>query len=149
MVIGIEPTKVLIELFGTCQVSVEKNELEEENSTLETQIGRLKKEVEERVLQSKPDLNAPPPNCLAMPSQEPILSQQPHTVFVVPLHSDLQAYSHRDSTSLICKPTPNLSKPHARYPTSGDSWPPQLLRKQPEDSNSSIFSPRERGLDTM
>jgi FtsZ-binding cell division protein ZapB len=43
-------------------VTVEKNELREENSVLENQIGKLQGELESRVAaQSTPVLNVPPP----------------------------------------------------------------------------------------
>ncbi|XP_024018561.1 transcription factor bHLH47 [Morus notabilis] len=117
-------------------VTVEKNELREENSTLGTQIGKLQSEIEARVVQSKPDLNAPPPDCLTMPAPEPTLGQV-HTVLVLPFHSDLQAYPLSDAAQVTSNPTSNVSKPHARYPTSGDSWPAQLLRQQPEAEEDS------------
>lgn len=118
------------------QVTVEKNELREENSTLGTQIGKLQSEIEARVVQSKPDLNAPPPDCLTMPAPEPTLGQA-HTVLVLPFHSDLQAYPLSDAAQVTSNPTSNVSKPHARYPTLGDSWPAQLLRQQPEAEEDS------------
>ena len=42
-------------------MTVEKNELREENSALEIEIEKLQSELEERIAQSKPDLNVPPP----------------------------------------------------------------------------------------
>ena len=87
------------------QVNVEKNELKEENSTLETQIQKLQSEIETRVAQSKPDLNVPPdfqqtelsshfhgdhPGLAAV---EPAL-QQASAFLVVPIRPDIQAYCH-------------------------------------------------------
>ncbi|KAK7304613.1 hypothetical protein VNO77_42497 [Canavalia gladiata] len=46
-------------LYETHYITVEKNEVEEENSVLETQIEKLKGDIEARVGQSRPDLNAP------------------------------------------------------------------------------------------
>ncbi|PON93629.1 Myc-type, basic helix-loop-helix (bHLH) domain containing protein [Trema orientale] len=117
-------------------VTVEKNELKEENSTLETQIGRLQSELEARVLHSKPDLNAPPPECLAMPADEPSLGQ-PHTVIVVPLIPDASQLPSNP-------PTSNVSKPHARYPTSADSWTSQLLREQQPKAGKELLKDRNR-----
>ncbi|KAG8652461.1 transcription factor bHLH47 isoform X2 [Manihot esculenta] len=114
-------------------VTIEKNELKEENSALETQIEGLKSELEARVSQSKPDLNVPPPEfhhpeltqhfpgeSLRLPAADATL-QQAQAVIVVPLHPELQGYPVTNS---------NVSKPHARYPTSTDSWPSQLLEEQ-------------------
>ena len=42
-------------------MTVEKNELREENSALEIEIEKLQGELEERIAQSKPNLNIPPP----------------------------------------------------------------------------------------
>ncbi|XP_031269019.1 transcription factor bHLH47-like [Pistacia vera] len=145
-----EATRLLKDLFGQIDslrkenasllsesryVSVEKNELEEENSTLESQIEKLQSEIEARVAHSKPDLNVPPPESQAshfpgdsygLSAVEPAL-QQASAVYVVPIRPELQAYSTPDSAQLSTKPASNVSKPHARYPTSADSWPSQLL----------------------
>ncbi|PRQ16143.1 putative transcription factor bHLH family [Rosa chinensis] len=123
-------------------MTVEKNELREDTSALETQIERLQSELQERVRQSKPDLNVPPVevrqevashfpgNCVGFPAQESGLQQAP-AVFVMPLHPDLQTYPPADSAHLTSKINSNVSKPHPRYPTSVDSWPFQLLSEQP------------------
>ncbi|KAL6183122.1 hypothetical protein ACLB2K_044533 [Fragaria x ananassa] len=119
-------------------MTVEKNELREDTSALETQIERLQSELQERVFQSKPDLNVPPVevashftgNCLGLPAQESALQQSP-AVFVMPLLPDLQTYPPADSAHLTSKTNSNVSKPHARYPTSTDCWPFQLLGEQP------------------
>lgn len=121
------------------QVTIEKNELKEENSSLESQIEVLQSELHARVVQSKPDLNIPPEfqqpelsshfpgDSYGFPAAvEPTLSQAP-AVLVVPIHSDLQAYSASDVAQLTSKPASNVSKPHARYPNPADSWPSQLL----------------------
>ena len=42
-------------------MTVEKNELREENFALEIETEKLQSELEERIAQSKPDLNIPPP----------------------------------------------------------------------------------------
>ncbi|KAK4264207.1 hypothetical protein QN277_025416 [Acacia crassicarpa] len=120
-------------------VTMEKSELKEENSALETQIEKLQGEIEARIAQSKPDLNAPPPmelgppeqtaifpgECLQLPSVDPTLQQGP-ALLVVPLCPHVQP-SFPTSNSIV-------SKPHARYPTPADSWPSQLLGEQPTSS---------------
>lgn len=149
-----EATRLLKELFGQIEslkkenaslvseshyVNVEKNELQEENSTLETQIRELKSEIGTRLSQSKPDLNEPPPlpsqfhgDHPGLPAVEPV-PQQPSALLVVPIHPDIQTYPTPDpGTQQQPAPKTNcvVSKPHARYPTPADSWPSQLLGKQ-------------------
>ncbi|CAN1179940.1 Transcription factor bHLH47 [Linum perenne] len=101
-------------------VTIEKNELKEENSVLETQIGDLRSKVRARLVQTKPDLNIPPPEFEQQPETTAGLS--PHFLgcpsVVLPIDSNLQYLSVIES---------NVSKPHARYPTTDDSWPLQLL----------------------
>lgn len=124
------------------QVSIEKNELKEENSTLETQIQKLQSEIGTRVAQSKPDLNEPPLGFQqselsshfrgdrpGLPAVEPAL-QQASALLVVPIHPDIQAYPVPDSMQPTANTNSIVSKPHARYPTPADSWPSQLLGKQ-------------------
>ncbi|XP_030458144.2 transcription factor bHLH47 [Syzygium oleosum] len=119
-------------------VTVEKNELKEENSALEAQIEKLQSELRARVAESKPDLNAPPPECTqpavtanypgdatGLATAEPPL-QQTHAVIIVPLQPDLSSYPVH---------APHVSKPHPRYPTPADSWPSQLLGDQTAGRN--------------
>lgn len=133
----------VIGLIG--QVTMEKNELKEENSSLETQIEKLQGEIQARIAQSKPDLNAPPQLELESPEQttfsgqsfqlptvDPTLQQGP-TVLVVPFRPDLQA-AYPAPTEITPNPPLVISKPHARYPTPADSWPSQLLGEQPTSS---------------
>ncbi|XP_019464079.1 PREDICTED: transcription factor bHLH47-like isoform X1 [Lupinus angustifolius] len=129
-------------------VDMEKNELKEESSVLEAQIEKLHGEIQAKVAQSKPDLNAPPSlelelqaqtnyphQSLQLPSIEPTLPQGP-AVLVVPFRPDLQAvFSAPNVAELAPKPASVVSKPHARYPTPADSWPLQLLLgEQPTSS---------------
>ncbi|GMH01353.1 hypothetical protein Nepgr_003192 [Nepenthes gracilis] len=124
-------------------VTTEKDELKDENSALESQIKKIQSEIEERVAQSKPDLNVVPRECwqaetashfadappASFPAVDPTLQQPPilGPLYVIPVGPDVQAFS---------KPAPsNVSKPHARYPTLADSWPLQLLEKLPEENS--------------
>ncbi|KAK9278412.1 hypothetical protein L1049_027977 [Liquidambar formosana] len=126
-------------------MTMEKNELKDENSALESQIKELQSEVQVRTVQSKPDLNVAPPefqqpelishfpeDCLRLPIVEPRLQQPPLAgpVYVIPICNDLQSYREPDAAHLASKPTSNVSKPHPRYPNPGDSWPSQLLGEQ-------------------
>lgn len=151
-------------------MTTEKNELKEENSTLENQIEKLQSELVARTVQSKPDHNVPPSseykqpefaspfvgNSLTMPASEPVFPQAP-AVFVVPLSHDLQAYPLPSATQLTSNPTSQVSKPHARYPTSVDSWPSQLLGEQPRagkefpnsEINSSVTGERAQCPDNL
>ncbi|CAJ1944071.1 unnamed protein product [Sphenostylis stenocarpa] len=121
-------------------VTMEKNELKEENCSLETQIEKLQGEINARVAQSKPDLNVHPhlelapleqPNfpgqSLQLHTMEPNL-QQGSAVLLVPFPPDLQAsFPASNVTEVAPNSTSVISKPHARYPTAADSWPSQLL----------------------
>ncbi|KAF8037248.1 hypothetical protein BT93_B0226 [Corymbia citriodora subsp. variegata] len=170
-----EAARLLKEIFGQIEglkkenvtllsesryVTVEKNELKEENSALEAQIEKLQSELRARVAESKPDLNAPPPECTqpavaanypgdttGLATAEPPL-QQTHAVIIVPLQPqpDLSSYPVH---------APHVSKPHPRYPTPADSWPSQLLGDQvprrnelPLCSGDNGCSNRENGPDS-
>ncbi|KAA8540953.1 hypothetical protein F0562_024909 [Nyssa sinensis] len=80
-------------------VSVEKNELQDENSALEAQIGKLQSDIEERLAQSNPDLNVAPSEFQQSELTSHGLQQAPivSPVFVIPIHSDLQAYPEPDA----------------------------------------------------
>lgn len=151
-------------------MTIEKNELREDNSALETQIEKLHSEIEDKVVQSKPDLNAAPPcaelrpkvashfpgTSVSLPTQDPSLQQAP-AVFVMPLCPDLQSYPLPDAAQLTSNTTSHVSKPHARYPTSVDSWPSQLLGEKPTagkesrqlGNSSNICRSRETDPDNM
>ncbi|BAT76590.1 transcription factor bHLH47 [Vigna umbellata] len=120
-------------------VTMEKNELKEENCSLETQIEKLQGEIQARVAQSKPDLNVPPHleldpleqsnfpgQSLQLHTMEPNL-QQGSAVLLVPF-PDLQASFPAANVNEVAPNSSSVvSKPHARYPTAADSWPSQLL----------------------
>ncbi|TKY73395.1 Transcription factor bHLH47 [Spatholobus suberectus] len=135
-------------LSETHYVTMEKNEVVEENSSLKTQIEKLQGEIKTRVAQSKPDLNVPPhlelqqlekttkfpKDSHQLSSIKPTL-QQGQAVLVVPLsHHHQDALSTHKVAELTPKPTSTISKPHARYPTPMDLWPLQLLAGQPTSS---------------
>ncbi|KAL6997342.1 hypothetical protein U1Q18_007468 [Sarracenia purpurea var. burkii] len=111
-------------------VTIENNEIHDENSALEAQIEKLRTEIKETAVLSKPDLNVPPPDeSTSHFSVEPLLQQGSciNPVYVIPVCS---AYLEQDNTQLAPKPMiSNVSKPHARYPTASDSWPSKLLGK--------------------
>lgn len=130
-------------------VTVEKNELVEENSALESQVEKLQSEIMERTqAQSSMNLNF-------WPSQSPIAASElqedslrlPSTdhqlqspsivapIFVVPLHHDSQIY-HKGPQNDTAEDSPcnaslsNVKKPRPRYPSPSDSWPSHLLDGQ-------------------
>lgn len=123
-------------------VNIEKNELRDENSVLEDQIDKLQTEIKERAALYKPDLNSAPSefqqtevtqhcpgSSLRFPSADQALQQSSVVgpVLVVPFASGLRAYPEAGAPRSISI----VSKPHARYPTPGDSWPSQVLGDQP------------------
>ncbi|KAJ8753333.1 hypothetical protein K2173_019732 [Erythroxylum novogranatense] len=124
-------------------VTIEKNELKDENSALESQVGELQCELEARLAQPKHDFNEPPefqqpeftPHLPVEPLRSPAadaIMQQAPAVFVVPFRPDIQQ-GYPVSSS-------HVSKPHARYPTAADSWPSQLLGEQFTNSKAVQFS---------
>lgn len=119
-------------------VSMEKNELREDNSALEAQIKKLQSELEERI-RSIPAWNSDPSqldhNSTAPQLPEdhlmfPVTDHASQTapvvgpVFVVPLHQDLQTFPQPNAAAS------NVSRPHARYPSPSDCWPSQILDSQ-------------------
>ncbi|KAK4779040.1 hypothetical protein SAY86_006568 [Trapa natans] len=157
-----EATRLLKEIFGHIEslkkenvallseshyVTIEKNELREENSALEAQIEKLQGELRARALLNKPDLNGPPPPEYHQQPEYPSMEhpmQQPPAVLIVPIHPEIQpSYSMQP---------PQVSKPHARYPTPADSWPSHLLKEKTDkrtelqlnDSNHSCSNSKTR-----
>ncbi|VVB04520.1 unnamed protein product [Arabis nemorensis] len=145
-----EATRFLKDVFGQIEslrkdhasllsesnyVTTEKNELKEETSLLETEIQKLRNEIEARVSQSKPDLNTlPAPEYhhyhqqLASPFSGLPISQQPATLLVLPMQSNLQTQDVSDMTQVYN--SSNVSKPCPRYASAADSWPSRLLGEQ-------------------
>lgn len=133
----------IIELFNQ-QVTSEKNELQDENSALQDQIEKLQNVLKERMPQLNLDLNITPPehkeldmmplvgeDHLKLSTVESALQQPPAVtpVFVIPVCPDFHVYREPDHTAQLAS-KPSVSKPHARYPSPGDSWPSHLLWKQ-------------------
>ncbi|KAK9748039.1 hypothetical protein RND81_02G031100 [Saponaria officinalis] len=119
-------------------VTVEKNELKDENSALEIQIKSMQRELEEKLTQYKPDLNVTLPECWQPETGH--LSQQPPMLgplYVVPINPDFDAFQKADTAT---NPPVPVSKPNPRYPTAADSWPLQLLSKQPKATAESTIS---------
>ncbi|XP_043706264.1 transcription factor bHLH47-like [Telopea speciosissima] len=123
-------------------VTIEKNELRDENSVLEAEIEKLQTELQDRA-QVKPTWDAVPAqlqhnNIESQLSEDPRLQQPPVVgpVFVFPLHES-QGCPEPETANAPSKPPSNVSRPHARYPTPSDSWPSRLLVKQPAEDNRS------------
>ncbi|OVA13342.1 Myc-type [Macleaya cordata] len=148
-------------------VTVEKNELKDENAILESQIEKLQTQLRERTL-ARPGWDAAPAQLqinnspaqfsedhITLPVAEPTLQTPPvmGTVLVIPLHHDVQTCPELEAAQTGYKPPSNVSRPHARYPTPSDSWPSQLLGKNPKTAaeathlknNSSSSSRDEQG----
>ncbi|PWA77712.1 basic helix-loop-helix (bHLH) DNA-binding superfamily protein [Artemisia annua] len=114
-------------------VTIERNELQDEASTLQNQISVLKSMIKEHTVQTNLDLNAPaietqepqlpqyfPQDIIRLPSGDPVLNP----VFVIPPCQNIQ---------INPQPVSNVSKPNPRYPTPSDSWPFQLLEKPSQE----------------
>lgn len=118
-------------------VTVEKDELKEENSALESQIGNLQTEIARFDSQSLWRLDTsqtqsltgtiqPLEDHLMLPVVDPA-TQAVGPVFVMPLQNDPQLYSNPDVSENVCKLPPNVSRPHARYPSPSDTWTSNIL----------------------
>ncbi|XP_010257057.1 PREDICTED: transcription factor bHLH47-like [Nelumbo nucifera] len=139
-------------------VTIEKNELKEENSVLEAEIEKLQTELQERV-QCKPTWDAAtaqmqhknsgshlPEDHLRLPVVDAKLQSAPvGSVFVIPFHHELKAYPEPMSTHAPSNPPSQVSRPHARYPTPSDSWPAQLLSDQ-LNTTKDILSKNTTGI---
>jgi len=127
-------------------VAAETNELKDENFALEAQIKSVQRELEEKLGQTKPDLNVTPPECWQaemgshflgghlpqLPHTDPSTQQPPilGPLYVIPINPEYQAVQKADAAS--DSPLP-VRKPQPRYPTPADSWPLHLLSKQHRD----------------
>lgn len=126
-------------------VTVEKNELKDENTALGADIARLQDELRER-LQSDPVWHdrstATPLPTLPQATNPPLAMAQPPvaSIYVVPLHQDLQAFPEPSSDPSPPKPPAQVMRPHARYPTPSDSWPLQVLSRNQHGGSSSSNS---------
>ncbi|KZV49697.1 hypothetical protein F511_24912 [Dorcoceras hygrometricum] len=121
-------------------VTVEKNELVEENSALGTQIKKLQNEIDEMENCSNSDYSRQPQSNGVAPASEdhvavPLLHNASDSnsvlgpIFVMPLHPDSQVYPKpysETNTSMVS----GVSRPEPRYPSSSDSWPLHILTKQ-------------------
>lgn len=130
-------------LFESQYVTSENNELQVENSAMQDQIVKLQKELKEKMSQVNLDLNIAPPepkrldlmpltaeDQLTFSFGEPMLQQPPSgtPVYVIPVSPDFQVHQQPNHTAqLACRPVGSVSKPHARYPSPGDSWPSRIL----------------------
>jgi len=130
-------------------MTTEKDELKDENSVLDAQIKKMRSELDEKVAQSKPDLNLTPleywqteisshfmeGHLAQLPTADPASMPQPPILgplYVIPVGPGLQAFQKGDTASDPPLPPVAVSKPHPRYPKPTDSWPVHLLSKQPE-----------------
>ncbi|KAF9625975.1 hypothetical protein IFM89_028361 [Coptis chinensis] len=125
-------------------VTIEKNELTDENAALESQIEELHTQLKEGA-PNQPTWNSVPVQSqnnnlpsslledpLKLPVADPALQVRPVVgpVLVIPLHHDFQAFPEPGSAPVPSTIPSNVRRPQARYPTPSDSWPSQLLGEQ-------------------
>ncbi|PSS33715.1 Transcription factor bHLH47 like [Actinidia chinensis var. chinensis] len=127
-------------------VSSEKAELREEKSALQAQIEDLKIEIQERIHSKyawKFDHSQTQHKTASQLQEDHLVmpvydhASQPAPVlgplFVVPFHHhDFPVHRESDTSDPASKVPSNISRPHARYPSSSDAWPSQILAKQSE-----------------
>nr|WAK86088.1 transcription factor bHLH42 [Nothapodytes nimmoniana] len=129
-------------------VTIERDELQEENSGLEAQIAELQSGIEKRAhLNLSWNLGPSQEQCNNEPPQledQPVFHAIDHAsqpgpalgpVFVVPLHQDPQENPRPDTADAVSKLPSSVSKPRARYPSPSDSWPLQILAETAETGN--------------
>ncbi|KAL1824528.1 hypothetical protein ACET3Z_011306 [Daucus carota] len=128
-------------------VSIEKDELVEDNSALKAQIGKLQTEIDEKI--QPPSLwgfNQPQSQIEGNLEQQlegrhivvPLADHATPTapivspIFVMPLQDDSQVHPETDTVKATLRHPPHISRPHARYPSPSDSWPSQILSEKPK-----------------
>ncbi|KAH0452803.1 hypothetical protein IEQ34_017127 [Dendrobium chrysotoxum] len=120
-------------------VTIEKNELEDDNAALQGDIERLQNQIQESVDPTQ----ISEPNCAALPSQNSSVAP----VFVLPLSQDLQqAIADVAGPLSSPKPSSHISRPHARYPTP-DSWSLEFLSRNLEASGGAYSNSWQEGVD--
>lgn len=122
------------------QITTEKNELLEETSTLDVEIKKLRREIDERATRSNLDVSGShnnattqlPEDHVAFPLVVHASESTPavRPVFVVPLHHESQGFNSPFTQVDLPKVPSSVSKPRPRYPSSSDSWPSQILTNQ-------------------
>lgn len=118
-------------------VTIEKNELLEDNSALDAQIKKLQSEIEERENSSNSGYSQS--NGLTPASEDQVTMPPLHNssdstsvlgpIYVMPLHPNSQVYPSpysETNTSMVS----SVSRPQPRYPSSSDSWPLHILTKE-------------------
>ncbi|KAG0494711.1 hypothetical protein HPP92_005705 [Vanilla planifolia] len=124
-------------------VTLEKNELQEDITALETEISRLQKQLQERMHHNHPPISEP--NCSVLHSKDSSIAP----LFVVPLSQGLHQ-TLTDAAELPSPPKTSLcvSRPHARYPNPTDSWPLEFLcRNQKASGRVGNFKESHEGVD--
>lgn len=139
-------------------VTLEKNEVKDENNVLGAEIEKLKNELKER-MQSDPGWSngarllhsrdgnlatSLPGEQLSVPVPETALQPLPVVgpVFVIPLQPEIRSYQEDKAVEASSEPPSQVMRPQARYPTPSDSWPSQILaprttlEAQPNSSTS-------------
>ncbi|XP_057791988.1 transcription factor bHLH47-like [Salvia miltiorrhiza] len=125
-------------------VTVETNELKDENTALEAEIGKLRTEINSKT-KLQLDLNMAPPEChnqeqgshnIDSPFVFPVMKHGPQGHIVSPhlatFCSNIQGHPVVGIEHLASQHISVVSKPHARYLTPADKWPSQVLEKHPE-----------------
>lgn len=131
-------------------VSIEKDELQEDNFALKALIGKLHTEIDEKIQppsvwgfnhpQSHVDGNITQQlegRHIVVPLADHATQAAPivSPIFVMPLHDDTQVHPEIDIVKATPWNPPNISRPHARYPSPSDSWPSQILSEQPKNTD--------------
>ncbi|PIN24488.1 hypothetical protein CDL12_02776 [Handroanthus impetiginosus] len=119
-------------------VTIERNELLEETSALDAQIKKLQREIDERTNCSNVDISQPQSNSATeLPDNHvpfPLVGHGSEStpgvpVLIMPLHHESHGFPSPFTEVNLPKAPPTVSRPRPRYPSSSDSWPPQIVTK--------------------
>lgn len=121
-------------------VTAEKNDMRHENTVLQAEISELQNELRARMGYDPVWSHNPNVSTLNLhhPSTVLPLQQQQQPPVTAPPR-ELQLFPEA-ATTADDEPSAPVRRPHARYPTSSDSWPGQLLPRtgQEEQCSSGI-----------
>ncbi|XP_073010716.1 protein IRON-RELATED TRANSCRIPTION FACTOR 3-like isoform X1 [Typha latifolia] len=121
----------------------ENDEFRDENSALQADIERLQNDLR----RTQPDPIWPNgmdmiPSTLDLPTTAAmqIEEQAAGPLYLISNHQELHPFSETGNTPPLPNPSSNVSRPRARYPTSSDSWPLELLSKHYREAHETHHS---------
>lgn len=146
-------------------MTLEKNDLKDENTVLGVEIEKLQNELHIRVQPEAGWGNGTGPvhsqhanlassleeDLHSLPAMDPTLQAPPMVApaFVFPFRPEVQTCVELNTVQGPSRPTSNVRRPRARYPNPSDLWPSQLLvhkatqEVRPSGSTSTISNGKQ------